>query len=348
VAGNNIIDATEGAATSTTLTGKATGAFAAGDVVTLTVNDVKFSGIVDASGMYSIAVTTANLKADTDTRVEARIDATVPGSTVKQTAIAAQDYVVESTPTPTQTAISIDPVATDNIINSAESTTTTTTITGKVTGVFAANDIVTLMVKGAPVTGTVNALGIFSINVPTADLVADSDTQIEASVTGTGGTYATALQNYAVDTVVPAGDITIDAITGDDFLTANETASTATVTITGTVTGEYKAGDVVTIKVNGTGTPYSGTVNATGQYSVSGVPGAALGAGSNVAASMLAHDGASNSATYTNTRPYTVDSNTEALKTALTLDPVAGNNIIEATEGAATSTTLTEIGRAHV
>ena len=56
-----------------------------------------------------------------------------------------------------------------------------------------------------------------------ADLVADTDTQIEGSITGTGGSKATALQNYAVDTTPPAGTIiVINAITGDNILTTTE------------------------------------------------------------------------------------------------------------------------------
>ena len=345
VAGNNIIDATEGAITSTTLTGKATGAFAAGDVVTLTVNDTKFTGTVNANGVYSIAVTTADLKADTDTRVEARIAATVPGSATKQTAEAAQDYVVETGTTVGKlTAISLDAVTADNIINSNEAAGNIT-LTGKVTGAFAATDIVTVMVNGTGYTGTAGN-GTFSIVVAGSELIADSNTTIEASVTGTGGTLANAVQNYAVDTTPPspAGTtLTIDAITGDDFLSASEQAGS--VTITGTVTGEFRTGDIVTVVVDGTN--YTAAVNASGQYSVAGVPGSKLVADFNtsdkaVSASILASDSSSNTATISATpRTFTLDTNTEALKTALTLDPVAGNNIIDTTEGAITSTTLT-------
>ena len=39
-------------------------------------------------------------------------------------------------------------------------------------------------------------------------------------------------------------------------------------------------------------------------------------------------------------RPFTLDTNTDALKTALTLVPVAGDNIIDTIEGAAVSTMM--------
>ncbi|WP_233260963.1 S-layer family protein [Limnohabitans sp. WS1] len=265
VAGNNIIDTTEGTAVSTTLTGKATGAFAAGDVVTLTVNDVKFTGTVNAAGVYSIAVNTADLKADTDTRVEARIAATVPGSAAKQTAEAAQDYVVEDTNTAGKlTAISIDAVTADNIINSTEAAGNIT-VTGKVTGKFAAGDTVTLTVKGAALPGTVLADGTFSILVSGADLVADSNTQIEASVTGTGGTTANALQNYAVvlnvapvNTVPAAQTVAEDtqqAITGISVSDADGNLATTQISVlNGNLNVTLSGGATITAGANNSAT----------------------------------------------------------------------------------------------
>jgi hypothetical protein len=319
ITGDNVITLAESGAASTTLTGKVTGAFVVGDIVTITLglpSGIKtYSAAVDASGAYSLAVSTADLVADTDTQVQARIAATVDG--LKKTADAAQDYTVESTGTLTQTALSIAPITSDNIINLAESTANggITAVTGKVTGKFASGDIVTLTVNTQPYSAAVDASGNYSINVPTAQLLADSNTQIEGSVTGTGGTLANALQNYAVDTAPPVGTvITIDAITGDDFISSAEAG--ASVTITGTVTGEFRAGDKVTITVGGA--DYTGTVNAAGQYAVSGVQGNKFGPDTDqkVEAKILASDSSGNSATFSATpRAYTVDTSTEATKT---------------------------------
>ena len=46
-------------------------------------------------------------------------------------------------------------------------------------------------------------VGAAVISVAASALVADRDTKIEASVTGTGGTLAKAVQDYAVDTAIP-------------------------------------------------------------------------------------------------------------------------------------------------
>ena len=71
-------------------------------------------------------------------------------------------------------------------------------VTGSVSGKYSAGDTVTLTVNGKTFTGTAAANGSYSILVPAADLLADTDTQIDASVTGSGGTLAKALQNYAI------------------------------------------------------------------------------------------------------------------------------------------------------
>ncbi|WP_165803879.1 Ig-like domain-containing protein [Limnohabitans planktonicus] len=197
VAGDNIITVNKSGMNTTTLAGKATGSFDAGDVVTLSVNDKTFTGTVGANGNYNIDVATADLVADADTKVEARIAATVGSH--KQTAVAAQDYVVESSSTAgQQTGLSIDPITVDNIIHSAESNGGTI-IEGQVTGAFVINDIVTIMANGNAYTGTADGYGNFRIVVPSAQLVADVNTQVEGRITGTGGSVANAMQNYAVN-----------------------------------------------------------------------------------------------------------------------------------------------------
>ena len=183
------------------ITGKVTGAFATGDTVTLSVNNRDVTGAVAADGTFSINVDIADLRADTDTQLEARITATTPNGT--QTATAAQDYAVEDANNVGQvTGLVLDYITADNIINASENTGNIA-ITGQATGAFAAGDTVTLKVNGSTLTGTLQANGTFSISVAASALVADRDTKIEASVTGTGGTLAKAVQDYAVDTAIP-------------------------------------------------------------------------------------------------------------------------------------------------
>ena len=67
--------------------------------------------------------------------------------------------------------------------------------------------------------------GNFAITVDGRDLQSDTDHRLTASVTGTGGTLATALQNYAVDVDAPVQTITLIGISTDsgllgDFMTS--------------------------------------------------------------------------------------------------------------------------------
>ena len=115
----------------------------------------------------------------------------------------------------------------------------------------------TLSVNGKTFTGTVAANGKFSINVPGADLAADPDTQLEARITGTGGTAATALQDYALSSsaggdrnavIPPSGELAPgsdsgvpgDGITNDTRLTLT-TSPSLNVPVTLPVTGKVVA-----------------------------------------------------------------------------------------------------------
>ena len=110
-------------------------------------------------------------------------------------------------------------------------------------------DTVTLNVNGTNYTGTV-AGGAFSINVPGAQLVADADFTIQASVStsdaaGNVGT-GTDTETYTVDVTAPTPTITLTSnITADDVINAAEAGGN--IAITGTVGGAAAAGDTVTL-----------------------------------------------------------------------------------------------------
>ncbi|WP_323593051.1 Ig-like domain-containing protein, partial [Aliarcobacter butzleri] len=98
------------------------------------------------------------------------------------------------------------------------------------------------------------------------DLLSDSDKQVEAKVTtkDSAGNEVTASadKGYAVDTTLPEAEITIDVIAEDGVINLKESQETNT-TITGTVGKDVKAGDTVTVSVNGK--DYPTTVNADGK-----------------------------------------------------------------------------------
>ncbi|PUE40223.1 Ig-like domain-containing protein [Limnohabitans sp. Bal53] len=199
IATDNFITSAERSSTTTLLSGQVNGTYVKGDVVTLVVNGQNYTAAVDALGAYSVSVPTAQLLTDPDTKVEASIAAT--GATGKPTA--SQDYTLASTTGQPAVALVLDTVTDDNIINIDESKASAVAMTGKAIGNFTTGDVVTLSVNGKTFTGTVNASGAYSINVPGADLLADPDSTVQASIAATsplGKSAASALQDYASDT----------------------------------------------------------------------------------------------------------------------------------------------------
>src|SRR5439155_2198 len=149
---------------------------------TLTVNGNTYTGLVGAGNTFSINVSGADLAADADFSIDAWITHTDAAGNVG-TGADAESYTVDlSAPVPTITLNSS--ITADDVINAAEAGGTVA-ITGVVGGEANVGDTVTLTVNGVAYTGTVAAGKTFSINVAGADLVADADFTIDASVTST-------------------------------------------------------------------------------------------------------------------------------------------------------------------
>ena len=145
-------------------------------------------------------------------------------------------------------------VTADDVINAAEAGGTVA-ITGTVGGEANVGDTVTLTVNGTAYTGTVAAGNTFSINVPGAQLVADADFTIDASISSTDAAgnvgTGTDTESYTVDVTAPAPTVTLtSSITADDVINAAEAGGN--IAVTGTVGGDAQDGDTVTLTVNGT------------------------------------------------------------------------------------------------
>ena len=223
ITGDNLLSMDQQKSATITVTGKVTGTYAGGDIVTLLVNNKAFTGNAGADGKFSINIPTADLGADADRQIEG----SVTGGNGGQLATAAQQYALETANTAGQvTMIFIDPVTADNILNLEESKNSATTsidVKGKVTGKFAAGDTVSLLVNNKTFTGTVDDEGDYKIAVLKDDLLMDGDTTVDAFVTGTGGTSAKAMQNYGVDTTIADNiKLYIDLDTGKDTKYSND------------------------------------------------------------------------------------------------------------------------------
>ncbi|MCA8867009.1 Ig-like domain-containing protein, partial [Halomonas sp. SBBP1] len=185
--------------------------------------------------------------------------------------------------------ISIDTLAGDDVINGEEATQTIS-VTGSVGGDAKAGDTVTLTVGDDTFTGQVAADLTYAIDVP-GSVLADNDS-VTAEVTGedaAGNAYsAEADRGYGVDTDASA-TISIDTLAGDDVINGEE--ATQTISVTGSVGGDAKAGDTVTLTVGDNS--YEGTVGEDLTYAIN-VPGSVLAENDSVTAEVTGEDAAGN------------------------------------------------------
>ncbi|MFH1602313.1 MAG: retention module-containing protein, partial [Pseudomonadota bacterium] len=238
------------------------------------------------AGIASASITADNILNAAEAGGAVAVTGTVGGNakigdTVTATAVQAYSADIVAAAT-----IALDAITADNILNVAEAGGAVA-VTGTVGGDAKIGDTVTLSVNGTVFTGTVVAGNTFSINVPGSDLLADADKTFDASVSATdaaGNTVtATAAHPYSVDTSA-AASLALDPITADNIINAAE-AGSAAVAVTGTVGGDAKVGDTVTLSVGGVN--YTGLVLGGNTFSIN-VPGAALAANATVNASVSA------------------------------------------------------------
>ncbi|EES6639318.1 Ig-like domain-containing protein [Escherichia coli] len=313
VAGDDIVNSIEHGQ-ALVITGGSSG-LNAGAVLTVTINSVAYSATVQADGSWSVGIPAANVSAWPAGPLTVEVDGQ---SSANNPVSVSHPFTVDLT----AVAISINTVASDDVINAAEKGTNLT-LSGSTSGIES-GQTVTVTFGGKTYTASVAANGSWSVNVPAADLATlpEGAANVQASVSSASGNSASATHAYSVDASAPT--LTINTIASDDILNAAEAGSP--LTISGTSTAE--TGQTVTVTLNGA--TYTGTVQADGSWSVS-VPTSALGAlnASNYTVSATVNDKAGN--------PGSASHNLAVDTTApvLTINTVAGDNIINASEAAA-------------
>ncbi|MGE6081894.1 Ig-like domain-containing protein, partial [Aeromonas veronii] len=279
ITSDDILNAQE-AAGDVTVTGTVGGDAAIGDTVTMVINGTTYStqviALVGGGLGFSVNVAGSDLAVDTE------FTATVTGSDDAGNPFSASTTSTHTVDTSASAPITVDNITSDDILNAQEAAGDVT-VTGTVGGDAAIGDTVTMVINGTTYSTQVIALvggGLgFSVNVAGSDLAVD--TEFTATVTGSddaGNPFsASTTSTHTVDTSASA-TITVDNITSDDILNAQEAAGD--VTVTGTVGGDAAIGDTVTMVINGT--TYSTQVIA--------LVGGGLGFSVNVAGSDLAVD----------------------------------------------------------
>ncbi|MGG4604805.1 retention module-containing protein [Paenalcaligenes sp. Me131] len=323
IAGDDVINKAE-STKDVTLTGTVGKDVKAGDTVTVTVNGKDYTTIVNTDGKtWNVDVPGAELAKDTNVhaKVETEDDA-------GNTASAETDRGYSVNTTELEATITIDTIAGDDVINKAESTKDVT-LTGTVGKDVKAGDTVTVTVNGKDYTAIVNTDGkTWNVDVPGAELAKDTNVHAKVETEDDAGNTASAEtdRGYSVNTAELEAEIAIDTIAGDDVI--NKAESESDVTITGTVGKDVKAGDTVTVTVNGT--DYTTTVNTDGKTWAVNVPGTELAKDTNVHAKVETEDDAGNTASAENDRGYSV--NTTELEAEITIDTIAGDDVIDQTE----------------
>ncbi|KLQ37372.1 type 1 secretion target domain-containng protein [Enterobacter cloacae subsp. dissolvens] len=285
-----------------------------GTALTVTVNGKDYSATVLADGTWSAAVPAA----DVSTWPEGTVKISVTGDSTAGNPITISHDVTVDLAT---VAISINAIATDDVINAAEKGADLV-LSGATTNVEA-GQTVTLSMGGKIYTAQVDADGNWTATVPAADLAGlkDGDASVQVSVTNVNGNSASAGREYSVDATAPS--VTINTLATDDILNATEAQTD--LTVSGTSTAE--AGQTVTVSLNGK--DYTATVSSDGHWTLN-IPAADLAALSDGSVTVTASvsDKAGN--------PASVDHNLTVDMTVpvVTINTIAGDDVINVAEHA--------------
>ncbi|MCK7247739.1 Ig-like domain-containing protein, partial [Enterobacter asburiae] len=316
VAGDDVINTIEHAQ-NLIVTGSSDG-LAAGTTLTVTVNGKDYAATVLADGTWSAAIPSTDVSA----WPEGTVKISVTGDSSAGNPITISHDVTVDLAT---VAISINAIATDDVINAAEKGADLV-LSGATTNVEA-GQTVTISLNGKIYSATVDDSGNWTYTVPSADLVhlKDGDASVQVSVTNVNGNSASAGREYSVDATAPS--VTINTLAADDILNAAEAQSD--LTVSGTTTAE--AGQTVTVTLNGK--DYTTTAGADGSWTLN-IPAADVAAltDGSVTVTASVSDKAGN--------PASVDHNltVDVTVPAVTINTVAGDDVIN----------LVEHGQAHI
>ncbi|HDY8051671.1 TPA: Ig-like domain-containing protein, partial [Vibrio vulnificus] len=202
---------------------------------------------------------------------------------------------------------------------------TTPTITGKTDA--AEGSTVTIVVTDAKgdkqtLSATVDKDGNYSVDVTTP--LAEGSYKADASVTDKAGNTGIATDNGSVDTVAPALGIELDPIVVGDDNTVNkaEADDKASVTLSGTVSGDAKVGDTITLTLGDGSKLETKVVDLGGGklgFSTSTTTDKLVG-GNSITAEITVIDAAGNPATKFDSENYNVDTTAVSAPTVTIVD----------------------------
>ncbi|MEG9608485.1 retention module-containing protein [Citrobacter portucalensis] len=240
----------------TIVSGTVSGEVHPGDSFTMTINGHNYAGVVEDRGNHQmgfhVPVATADLVADP--HIDVTMDIT--DDALNHAQITAHHTVTLDADA--KASITIDPVTGDDVLNKIELGQKTTVVSGTVGGDAKIDDVVHLNIGGHMVDAIVvdlpnlGSLG-YSIKVDTHWL--QNDPHITATITttdaagnnATADAHSTVVIDEKIDAIVHIDPIVTDS--GDEVINHDEALKQQT-TVTGTVGGDVKIGDMVELTIN--------------------------------------------------------------------------------------------------
>ncbi|CAI0737340.1 Antitoxin of toxin-antitoxin stability system [Serratia fonticola] len=295
------------------LSGLTTGV-AAGATITLTLNGKSYTTTVGADGKWSFDFSSAALSGLKDGNYQLTVKVTnQDGVSVEKTI----SVLVDTTPP----ALTVNKLTGDDQLTGAE-----LKAAQALSGTGEAGLTITITLNGKTYTTTVGSNGKWSLQLPAADLALLKNGNYELIVTSVDkvGNQTTVDHQISVDTTVvnPTPQITINALTGDNVINANEAKSTQTLS---GHTQNVEAGQTVTITLNGK--TYSAVVQGDGSWSLS-LPAADLAA--------LANGSTTLNATVTDKAGQSANAHenitVDLAAPVLTVNKLAGDDVLNAAE----------------
>ncbi|HIF9175163.1 TPA: Ig-like domain-containing protein, partial [Photobacterium damselae] len=335
IGGDNIINDTESKG-KVPVSGTVGGDVKAGDVVNVMVDGHKVgeTNVVEQDGKLTW---TANVDGSVLKNASAdRVTATVTTTDEAGHSASATDEHAYQVDTDIAASITISSIATDDVVNVDEAHSKVP-VTGTVGADVKAGDTVAVIVDGKTVgTTTVeNHDGklTWTAQVDGSVLEHASTDSVKATVTTTdaagNSAIATDDHTYSIDTDI-AAKITITSIATDDVVNADEAHSK--VPVTGTVGADVKAGDTVTVIVDGKTVGTTTVENHDGKLTwTAQVDGSVLehASADSVKATVTTTDAAGNSATATDDHTYSIDTDVAA---KITITSIATDDVINGDE----------------
>ncbi|MGT2397281.1 beta strand repeat-containing protein, partial [Enterobacter roggenkampii] len=284
-----------------------------GTAITVSLNGINYTATTDASGNWSVTVPAAHVSA----LGEASYNVTASVTDAAGNSASTGHSVLVDSALP---QVTINPVATDDVINAAE-VAAGQTLSGKVSGA-AIGDTVTITLGGNTYTATVQEDLSWSVNVPSSVLTAigNGDLTVSASITNGHGNTGTGERDITIDANLPG--LRVDTVAGDDVINSIEHAQN--LIITGSSDG-LATGAALTVTVNGK--TYAATVLADGTWTAA-IPAAdvsALGAGT-VTVKVEGHSAAGNPVSISH------DVKVDLATVAISINPIASDDVINAAE----------------